>query len=112
MTDLELFNMDNLLRKIGGSRPTLKTLLNLFVNSKDIEKFKEAINAKDYSTASSVAHAIKGMTGNIDLTAVFQSSAKLNKDLNEGIVDQAQIDDFLALYEETLSYVKGLIQTL
>lgn len=112
MTDLELFNMDNLLKKIGGSKPTLKTLLNLFVNSKEFGKFKDAIEAKDYPTASTVAHAIKGMTGNIDLTALFNASAKINKDLALGPVSQDEIDDYIALYEETLNYVKGLIETL
>lgn len=112
MESNELFDMDSILKKIGGSTAVLKTLLNLFINDKNFALYEEALKNNNKEEAGKAVHAVKGVAGNLSLKALFNSSAVLNKALLDDTATEEMISDFNNVYSESITFVKGLIPTL
>ena len=56
------------LARIRGNEKIYARMLGLFQQSEEFGKFEEAIASGDMNAAADVAHAIKGMTGNLSLS--------------------------------------------
>ena len=67
---------------------------------------------KDYAKAGEVAHGIKGMTGNLSLTKLFDVSTTLMNELRAGTRNEETIADYRDAYEKTLMHVKALVEEL
>ena len=56
-------------------------LMNQYLETlpKDIEQLKENIAQEDFSSAAKVAHSIKGASGNLRITKIFQIAGVLEQ---------------------------------
>ncbi|WP_320033640.1 ATP-binding protein [Halarcobacter sp.] len=70
--------------------PIFKTILKTFITSinLDLEKLDEAIEKNDYKEIQSIAHKIKGASGNLKMDTIF----KLTKDIEYLAKDKTDID--------------------
>ena len=105
-------NLDEGLSRVRGNAGLYKRMLGMFANSKEFNAFEEALDAQDWHRAAEVAHAIKGMTGNLSLTAVFEASTQLMVTLRNGAPDPADVETYRAALIGTQAEVAKLIETL
>lgn len=97
------------LARIRGNVSLYKRLLGIFLASPEFDAFEAAIAANDIPQAANVAHGIKGMVGNLSLTALFNTSMTLMNELRQGVLDQNSLaayrDAFIKTKEEVTAYI-------
>lgn len=102
----QYLDMETGLSRIRGNKKIYAKMLNLFLKSDEFAKFEESISLKDYQKASDVSHAIKGMTGNLSLTKLFDDSSKLMVQLKDNIYDE----DTIASYRESVIKTREAVE--
>ena len=78
-------------------------------SSGDFAAFEAAIAADDMHGAEAHIHSIKGITGNLSLTALFEASAVLNNQLRDGSYDHAALVRYREAYPITIGFIDILI---
>jgi HPt (histidine-containing phosphotransfer) domain-containing protein len=109
MDEKSYIDMETGLGRVRGNAVIFKKMLGMFLNSKEFALFEEALAEKDYGKAADVAHAIKGLTGNLALTPLFEESTKLMNQLREGNCDEATLGNYRAILTHTRSEVEKII---
>ena len=84
-------------------------LLNQYLATlpQDVARLNESIVQEDFATAAKTAHSIKGASGNLRITKIFQLAGDLEqilKNMQEGSREKAD-----ALLEELEQLVKKLV---
>ena len=100
------------LARIRGNEKIYARMLGLFQQSEEFDKFEAAMAAGDMNAAADVAHAIKGMSGNLSLTKVFDLSADLMNQLRGGTYDETTLADYRAALVETKKAVDETLALL
>jgi HPt (histidine-containing phosphotransfer) domain-containing protein len=80
--------------------------------SGEFAALEEALAASDYGKAADVAHGIKGMTGNLSLTRLFQTSARMMDTLRQGQLDEGALAAYRDAYEKTKGYTEEVVREL
>lgn len=105
-------DMEDGLGRVRGNKSLYKRMLGMFTQSTEFTAFEEAMSAEDYARAAEVAHGIKGMTGNLGLTRIFQLSAEIMTKFQVGDIDQALVAEYRQALEKTRGYVDEVIAEL
>lgn len=105
-------DVDTGLGRVRGNKKLYRKMLNMFTESAEIERFEQAIADGDMEQAGQYAHAIKGMTGNLSLTALFDSSTNLMDQLRNGAYEQSALDHYHEALVKTQAYVNQFIANL
>ena len=84
-----IWDKDALLQRIGNDRAQLTKLLDMYLDnaSTNFEKLALAIQQKDWSNATNVAHTLKGTAGNIHALHFQGTIAVLELELDAGRED-------------------------
>ncbi|MDR1673987.1 MAG: Hpt domain-containing protein [Oscillospiraceae bacterium] len=109
MNVLAYINEEEGITRLAGNKDFYYKLLRKVVDSKEISGLKQAIKEKDAVKAAEFAHAIKGVSGNLSLTLLFQQSGILTEALRKGIIDREMCRKFFHCYDKTVSAVKELV---
>lgn len=77
------------LSKVAGNKELYIRLLNKFLqnNKKTIDDIGKAIAQSDYECIKQISHTIKGVSGNLGMTGLFESSSTLEKAAKDSRVD-------------------------
>ncbi|MDL2289749.1 Hpt domain-containing protein, partial [Clostridia bacterium OttesenSCG-928-F22] len=97
------------LNRVRGNQALYNKMLQMFQNSEEFAKLDGFLAEKDYQKAGEVAHAIKGMSGNLSLTAVFEHSATLMQELYAGAPNEATLQQYRDALEHTMSEIRDMI---
>lgn len=95
----QYIDLDAALARIRGNRKLYRRMLGLFTQSTEFAALEESLSAGDLNKAGEYAHSIKGMTGNLTLTKVFEASTLLMNELRQGILN----DETVAAYRDALA---------
>ena len=112
LTREECINISEGLARVRDNKTLYKRMLGMFLDSDELTALQAYLAEKDYEKAGESAHAIKGMTGNLALTALFTTSARLMDELREGAASAEAETEFEAAYKQTKVYVAEVIQEL
>lgn len=104
--NLQYINKEEALGRLGGSQAIFKRLLGMFMQSEEFGKLEAELAEENYAGAAEVAHAIKGITGNLSLSALFEYSTALMGQLRQGAPDP----ETLRKYKEALEKTRELVQ--
>lgn len=104
--------VDEGLRRIGGNKALYKRLLTMCQTSTEFAKFEEQITAGELAAAGDTAHAIKGMTGNLSMNELFQTSATICEPLRAGNLDEGMLAAYHEAKEKTLALLPDLMEQL
>ena len=74
-------DIDEGLERLGGDEEFYETLLSAFVQENGMGKLALAIEAGDYRRAFEAAHGLKGDTGNLSLTPLYEAVCSLVENL-------------------------------
>lgn len=105
-------DVDNALARIRGNKKLYIRMLGLFTQSKEFASLDEMLELEDYENAANVAHAIKGMTGNLSLTKLFETSMELMQQLRQGAPAKETLDAYQNALTETRRCVDEVIAEL
>ena len=98
-------------RLIGDTRLYRRLLKKFAENQADTaDKIQQALISKDLDTAQRLAHTIKGVSGNISATLVFESAKRLDDALKHKDIQTAMtlLPDFSARLSEVIQGINGL----
>ena len=109
MDEYKYIDMKGGLARVRGNAVIFKKMLGMFLTSKEFDAFEEALTAKDFAKAGDVIHAIKGLTGNLALTQLFEESTKLMNQLRDGSYDEATLQSYRVMLSETRAEVEKAI---
>ncbi len=96
------------LSRVRGNKVLFKKMLQMFLASTEFEKFDACLASGDIAGAGDVAHAIKGMTGNLSLTALFEVSSTLMQQLRDGVADDTLISEYRDVLKNTIDEVTNV----
>jgi HPt (histidine-containing phosphotransfer) domain-containing protein len=103
-----ILNLEEGLSRVRGNKKLFRRMLSLFDASEEFQKLQALLDAKDYPQAGDVAHTIKGMVGNLSMTALFETSTVLMNELRQGVYDDAHIAQYQDALDQTRVRVKAL----
>jgi len=101
------------LTRFGGNEAIFKTLLKKFADNPYFHELELALSkdSPDLVKAEQAAHTLKGVAGNLSLSALFEAATALNKDLKEQVdylENYTNLKDIYALtMEKVVSYIAG-----
>jgi HPt (histidine-containing phosphotransfer) domain-containing protein len=95
------------LTRLGGDEEFYETLLSGFLQENGMEELAKGIESGDYVRAFEAAHGLKGDTGNLSLTPLYEAVCSLVEDLRPAYAGESVMaglaDDYarvLALFTE------------
>lgn len=105
-------DLDAALARVRGNKALYKRMLGMFLESQEFANFEAALEEKNYAHGAEIAHGIKGMTGNLGLTLVFEASEKLMQEMRQGPPSEALVLEYGQNLAKTRSAVKQLVEEL
>lgn len=109
----EYVDMDSALNRVRGNKMLYRKMLDMFLSSKEFDALEEALGAGDNQRAGEIAHAIKGMTGNLSFTKLFETSTELMNQMRQGgDADPDTLASYREAFATTFSMVKELAAEL
>jgi len=100
------------LARVRDNKKLFRRMLGLFMESGEFAAFEDSLMQGDLTKAADVAHAIKGMTGNLSLTELFKISAKMMEELRQGIASEELQAAFRVAYSQTRMYVEEVMKEM
>lgn len=110
--DKNYVDVDAGLARVRGNKMIYGKMLGLFLNSPEFAAFEECMAAGDWAKGVEVIHGIKGMTGNLSLTPLFELSSALNEQLKQGAPDAGTLAEYRDAYEKTRGAVEATVASL
>ncbi|MDR2267459.1 MAG: Hpt domain-containing protein [Christensenellaceae bacterium] len=104
-------DMNTAMLRMRNNVGLYKRLLKMFLDSPQFADFETALEAKDYKLAGDVAHAIKGIVGNLAMEPLFPLSTSLMNQLRAGNLDQKTLDEYRLALNGTIEEVKAYLQS-
>ena len=105
-------DLESGLGRLRGNKKLYKRMLGMLKVSEDFAAFEAGIAAGDMQRAEAHIHSIKGMTGNLSLTALFDLSAALNAQLRDGAYSLTTLEEYRKAYTATMGFVDLLLAEL
>lgn len=107
--DIPPVDYPSVLERIGGDKPFLKELLNLYFEdfSEKYERLQKAIEQKNFDQISELGHSLRGSSANLSLTFLQETSLHLEKAGKERNVEKAK--KALALLEQEFKRLKDFL---
>ena len=84
-------DIDEGLNRLGGNQNLYKKLLGSFVKTIDDYYVSPDFDGNDYQETTEKAHAIKGASGNLSITPVYEAYTQIVDLLRKGEPDQARV---------------------
>lgn len=96
-------NYDAGLARVGGNRSLYERLLLMFLKDTSYQNAKTAMEAGDRKALLEAVHTLKGVSGNLDLTALYGASTALVTLLRDPVTQDvsAAFDAFEMAYRRT-----------
>ncbi len=70
-------DVDATIARFGGNEPLMMRFLTGFPNDKTMQSLRDAVDVGDREAMKVAAHSLKGLTGNLGLTPLFEASTQL-----------------------------------
>ncbi len=108
----EYIDLDAALGRVRGNKSLYARMLGMFAVSEEFAALEEALTAQDYARGAEVAHGIKGMTGNLGLMRLCETSAQLMAQMRAGTPDEALVADYHTVLAKTREAAAQLAEEL
>ncbi len=109
MSDSKYIDVQSALARVGGNQSLYEKLLAKFEGSIDMTGFDAAIASGDYKAAGDIAHAAKGVAGNLSLTAFFEQSVVVMDQLRESNYNEEDVKEFKQIFDETKNAINEML---
>lgn len=105
-------DVDGGLSRIGGNEALYKRLLNTFVKSVKGQGISPDFDTADYEDVKEKVHAVKGTSGNLSITPVFEAYSQIMELLRAEKPEEAKalLQKILPVQEEIISCIEKYAQ--
>lgn len=94
-------NQEEGLKRVMSNKKLYVKLLTKFKNETNLTDLFHFIEEKDYEKAETCAHTLKGLSGNLSLTALYEKATALDAQLKNQVVDADAVADITVCFNET-----------
>ena len=101
----EYINVEDALRRIGGSMDLYKRLLGRFIEGNNIEELEIALQRNDMEESARLTHTLKGVSANLSLTGIRSASIDLEQAIRDGSDYSALFADLKQVYSTTVELI-------
>jgi HPt (histidine-containing phosphotransfer) domain-containing protein len=108
----EYVDIESGLRRVAGSAKIYSKILNSFLAAQEFDKLTANLAAGDIEAAAATAHGIKGMSGNLSLTKLYNEAVAFEAKLKQGICEPAEKERIDSITEKTREYLKILLDAI
>ena len=105
-------DINQALDRLRGNNTLFVKMLKLFLASEDFGNLDRAYKSDNLAVAADLAHAIKGVTGNLALTKLFDESNALMVKLKNNEKDDELFSALMDSYDKTVLCVNNIIEDL
>ncbi|MDD3831537.1 MAG: hypothetical protein PHW00_02645 [Clostridia bacterium] len=68
---------DNAMKRLNNNVSLYEHILKAYLTDRCYDELREVVNTKDYTQLFIKAHALKGVSGNLDLTGLYVTTCNL-----------------------------------
>jgi HPt (histidine-containing phosphotransfer) domain-containing protein len=108
----DYIDIESGLRRVAGSAKIYAKILNSFLATEEFDKLATNLDAGDIETAAATVHGIKGMSGNLSLTKLYNETVSFEVKLKQGVYEPAEKDTLDAVTAKTREYLKVLLDAI
>ncbi|MDR0556914.1 MAG: Hpt domain-containing protein [Treponema sp.] len=94
-------NQEEGLKRVRNNKKLYITLLTKFKNETNLTELLSCIAEKNYEKAEASAHTLKGLSGNLSLTALCEKATELDAQLKNQTIDADAVAGITACFNET-----------
>ena len=111
LPELPGINLDLALKRLGGNCHFFQELLQEFFETyhETASAVHQALEQKNYATALTILHTLKGVSGNISATRLFSATERLEKEIRWGNV--RHLTPLLTAFDDSLEEILETIHT-
>ena len=101
-------NVDEGLKRINGNEKLYTRLLGTFVKTIDANYVEQDFDTSDCTAAIEKTHAIKGTSGNLSITPIYEAYSKIVDLLRSGHPDEAKplLEKVIPVQEQIVACIK------
>lgn len=101
-------DVDGGLKRINGNEKLYTKLLGSFTKSINTYKVEADFDGNDYNETIERAHAIKGVSGNLSITPVYEAYTKIVDLLRAGKPEEARplVEEILPVQEKIIACIE------
>ena len=105
-------NIDEGLKRLNGNETLYKRLLGSFIKTIQTHSVRPDFDQTDYNEVIEKAHAIKGASGNLSITPVYESYTEIVNLLRAGQPEQAVplIEKILPIQDEIVKCIEKYME--
>ena len=104
----EYVNVQDALKRVGGSMDLFKRLLNKFLDVDNISPIEKALDEGAMEDASRLVHTLKGVAANLSLVKLTSASVELEHNIKDGSDYTESFEALKQAYDNTLSCAKEI----
>ena len=103
---------DEVLKRFMGKEDFYLRMLRKFLDDKNYEGLKTAVEEKRWEDAFTYAHTVKGLCGNLGLDGILEYAVPLTDEVRSEPYDEEKIGSYMEhvtrMYEETRDVIQSL----
>lgn len=103
---------DEVLQRFMGKEDFYLRMLKKFLDDKNYEELKQAVEQKNWSEAFTHAHTVKGLCGNLGLGGMLEYVVPLTEEVRSEPYDEESIVKYMQnvseAYEKTVAVIRSL----
>lgn len=103
---------EEVLKRFMGKEDFYLRMLKKFLNDKNYEGLKQAVDDKNWTDAFTYAHTVKGLCGNLGLGSIMDYVSPLTEELRAEPYDEETIQNHMKhvtkAYEKTVEVIQSL----
>jgi len=104
----EYVDVQDALKRIGGSMDLYKRLLNQFTGGDHIDPLEEALNTGAMEDASRMIHTLKGVAANLSLVKLSATASELEHKVKNGLDHSDAFAELKNAYYETSQQIVNI----
>jgi HPt (histidine-containing phosphotransfer) domain-containing protein len=108
----DYIDIDSGLRRVAGSAKIYVKILNSFLATEELNKLTANLTAGDIEAAAATAHGIKGMSGNLSLTKLYNKTVEFEAKLKQGVYEPSEKEVFDAIADKTRAYLNMMLAAI
>ena len=97
----EIIDVQDALKRIGGSMDLYKRLLNQFTGGDHIDPLEEALSTGAMDEAARLIHSLKGVAANLSLIKLSTAAKDLEDKIKSGLDHSKNFAELKHIYYET-----------
>jgi len=103
--DAKYIDINDALKRIGGSMDLYKRLVKRFVEGTQITELNTSLQDGNKDEAARLSHTVKGVAANLSLVRIRELTAELEQIIKEDQDHSAKLAELNQAYDETVKII-------